>query len=140
MSFQVCEAHHDEWADNSLADYGSFSDCITECNQRDRGDYSIGEWFYIPDEVLPPMQGVDYGGVTPNERAIYHGTWGNDNSPGASHYTYADVYDMDDPEDAAQYEADVKEWKAQPEWIDEGPSEEDEDDTDEDDDDEESEE
>jgi hypothetical protein len=48
---------------------------------------------------------------------IYFGTWGNDNSPGASVYTYAEVFDMDDPEDAAEYEKRVRYWDSQPEWA-----------------------
>lgn len=108
---------HAEWERNSLQDYCEFSDMIHECNQADRGDHSVGCWFYIPEAVLPPMKDVDYGGRTPNERAIYTGTWGNDNSPGASHYTSAEIYDMDDEEDAKAYHDRVAELQAFPEWV-----------------------
>ena len=47
---------------------------------------------------------------------IYFGTWGNDNSPGASSYTNAEIFNMDDPDDAAEYEKRVQEWETQPEW------------------------
>lgn len=134
MAFTVKASDHHEWEENSLQDYSEFSDCVGECNQRDRGDYSIGDWFYIPDEPLPAMKDVDYGDSKPNERAIYFGSWGNDNSPGASHYTYAEIFDMDDPEDAAEYEARKAEWEAYPEWIEEPSDEEEPEDTEDEDD------
>ena len=37
--------------------------------------------------------------------------------PGASVYTNAEIFDMDDPEDAAEYAKRVKEWESQPEWV-----------------------
>ena len=88
-----------------LADYGDFADMVTECNQGEDAFSGYGEWFYIPDDPLPN-----------NDRVIYFGTWGNDHSPGASSYTNAEIFDMDDPEDAAEYAKRVKEWEAQPEW------------------------
>ena len=46
----------------------------------------------------------------------YFGTWGNDNSPGASTYTHAEIFNMDDAADAAEYQKRVKHWESQPEW------------------------
>lgn len=123
MSITVKAFDHEEWEEHSLQDYGEFSDRIAECNQEEFGDCTRGEWFYIPEEVLPPMKGVDYGDLKPNERVIYSGSWGNDNSPGASMYTYAEIFDMDDPEEAAEFEKRKAEWEACPEWL---PSENDE--------------
>jgi hypothetical protein len=137
MPNTICAAKHAEWEENSLADYGDFSDMVEFVNQGEDAFSGYGEWYYIPDEVLPPMQGVDYEGKTPNERAIYFGTYGNDNSPGASHYTYAEIFDMDDEEDAAEFEARKAEWEAKPEYI-ETDEESEDDDTDEEDGDEES--
>jgi len=117
MSFSVCAANHSEWEENSLADYGDFSDMVDYVNQRSDESGGDGEWFYIPEELLPAMVGVDYDGRTPNERVIYHGTYGNDNSPGASHYTYAEIFDMDDEEDVIAFKERKCEWESQPEWL-----------------------
>lgn len=118
MPFTINGFDHKGWEEHSLADFGDFADMITECNVRTWGDDTTsGNWFYIPDEVLPPMQGVDYGGVTPNERAIYFGSWGNDNSPGASMYTNAEIFDMDDEDDVAAFEMAKNDWEEYPEEI-----------------------
>ena len=134
MSHTVKASDHHEWDKNSLADYGEFSERVTECNQREWADFTTGQWFYIPDEVLPPMKDVDYGDQKPNERVIYSGSWGNDNSPGASHYTEAEIFDMDDAEDAAAFAERKAEWESQEEWLESEMEEEDEDLDDEDED------
>lgn len=105
MCFTVNAFKHREWARHGLADYGTFADQVAECNQGEDAFSGYGEWFFIPDDPLPN-----------NDRVIYFGTWGNDNSPGASSYTNAEIFDMDDPEDAIEYEKRVKEWEGQPEW------------------------
>ena len=69
-----------------------FRRMVAECNQGEDAFSGYGEWFYIPDNPLPN-----------NDRVIYFGTWGNDHSPGASSYTNAEIFDMDDPIDAAEY-------------------------------------
>ncbi len=115
MAFTVCAANHAEWEENSLADYGDFSDRVEYVNQGEDNFSGYGEWFYIPDEPLPAMKGV--GDYKPNERVIYFGTYGNDNSPGASHYTYAEIFDMDDEEDAAEFESRKAEWESKEEWL-----------------------
>jgi hypothetical protein len=68
------------------------------CNQEEDGcDSLAGEWFIADDAA----------------RTIIYGTFGNYNSPGASHYTYADVYT-----DEAEYRAALAEWEAKPEYLD----------------------
>lgn len=133
MSNTICAANHAEWDENSLADYGDFSDMVEYVNQGEDAFSGYGEWYYIPEEVLPPMKGVQYEGK-PNERVIYFGSYGNDNSPGASHYTHAEIFDMDDEDDAAEFETRKKEWEGMPEWDPEEDSEEEERDTEEEDD------
>jgi hypothetical protein len=105
MSFTICAFNHREWKRCKLADYGDFADQTTECNQGEDAFSGYGEWFHIPDDPLPG-----------NDRVIYFGTWGNDNSPGASSYTHAEIFDMDDSDDAAKYAKRVQEWESQPEW------------------------
>jgi hypothetical protein len=105
MSFTSNAFNHREWAKYGLADYGDFADMVTECNQGEDAFSGYGEWYYIPDDRLAN-----------NDAVIYFGTWGNDNSPGASSYTNADIFDMDDPDDAAEYAKRVQEWQSQPEW------------------------
>lgn len=121
MPFTVKASEHQEWEENRLADYSEFSDMVEYVNQRpDYCDSYRGDWYYIPDGVLPPMEGVDYGDQKPNERVIYFGSFGNDNSPGADSYTNAEIFDMDDPEDAAEFEERKAEWEAAPEYLDDG--------------------
>ncbi len=68
-------------------------------NQRDDyGDCLKGEWWVADDATL----------------TVVWGTFGNYNSPGASHYTYAEVYD-----DETEYKAAVAEWEAKPEYDEE---------------------
>ncbi len=62
----------------------------------DYGDSLQGEWWMADDA----------------SRTIIWGTFGNYNSPGASHYTYAEVYD-----DEVEYRADVAKWEAMPEYL-----------------------
>ena len=67
-------------------------------NQEDDGpDQLRGEWYVADDDA----------------HIIIYGTFGNDNSPGASSYTYADVYD-----DEEGYRAELAEWEDKPEYLD----------------------
>lgn len=104
MSFIVTAFNHVEWSRHCLADYGNFADQITECNVGEDAFSGYGEWFYIPDDPL-----------SNNDRVIYSGSWGNDNSPGASSYTHAEIFNMDDPDDDAEYSKRVKQWESLPE-------------------------
>ena len=88
------------------ADYGDFADQITECNVGEDAFSGYGEWFFVPDEPLPN-----------NDRVIYFGSWGNDNSPGASMYTNAEIFDGDDLADLAAFNERVQHWQSQPEHI-----------------------
>ena len=108
MAFTVNASNHQEWKYLGLADYGDFADMVSECNVGEDAFSGHGEWFYIPEEPLPK-----------NDRVIYFGSWGNENSPGASSYTYAEIFDTDDPEDTAEYAKRVQEWEEQPEWDEE---------------------
>lgn len=89
---------HKEWDEAGLKDFGDFSDMIEYINQEDFGDYTEGEWYYCDDE----------------KRTIYTGTFGNYNSPGASSYTNADVYEEDERD---EYEKDKANLEAQPEYA-----------------------
>lgn len=86
------------------ADYADYCDCISYCNQgTEYGDSGYGDWFYTPDTSLAT-----------GERVIYFGTFSNSHSPGASHYTYAAVYD-----NADEYATDLKKWESFPEYLEE---------------------
>lgn len=86
------------WESAGLKDFGDYSDSIEYREQREcYGDSLEGGWFYGDDDTL----------------TIYSGTYGNYNSPGASHYTSADVYD-----DREEYLAEVKRLDALPEYLD----------------------
>ncbi len=106
MSFTICACEVEEWHHYELEDYCDFSEKITEYNQEERCDHTKGRWYYIPDGLLPN-----------GDRVIYFGTWGNDNAPGSSSYTYAEVYDTEDDDEKAKFEKDMAELKAYPEWV-----------------------
>jgi hypothetical protein len=116
MPFSVNAFNHAEWERYSLQDFGDFSEMVEYVNQRpDYGDCDCGDWFYIPDEPSPA-----------NDRVIYFGSFGNDHSPGASAYTYAELFDMDDKDDSAEFERRKQRWESAPEYLESG----DDDDTD----------
>jgi len=101
MPFTICAFSHDEWERHGLANYGDFADQITECNVGEDAFSGYGEWFFVPDEPLPS-----------GERVVYFGSWGNDNSPGASSYTYAEIFDSE-----AEFQRRMKHWESQPEYV-----------------------
>ena len=115
MPFSVKASDHAEWKQNSLADFGDFSDMVEYVNQGEDSMSGYGDWFYIPSEPLAPMK--DVGEYKANERVIYFGSYGNDNSPGASHYTHAEIFDMDNEDDAAEFEKRKAEWEAIEEYL-----------------------
>src|SRR5262245_45372657 len=90
-------ADHRPWDAAGLKDYGDFAECVTYCNQSEYGcDQLEGDWWYADDD-------------TPT---IYSGTFGNYNSPGASWYTFAAVYD-----DVDEYLAEVARLEGIPEYV-----------------------
>lgn len=108
MSFTINAFNHTEWERLGLADFGDFADQISECNQSEYGDGQLeGEWFFVPDAPLPN-----------GDRVIYFGSWGNNNSPGASSYTNAEIFDGTDPNELAEFTLRVQEWEGRPEYDD----------------------
>jgi hypothetical protein len=95
-----------EWKRHGLADFSEFADQITECNMGEDAFSGFGEWFFLPDEPLPN-----------GDRVIYFGSWGNDNSPGASTYTNAEVFDALDPDQLIEFSKRVDHWESQPEYV-----------------------
>ncbi len=106
MSDTICAFHNEGWRRHGLQDFGDFADLITECNVGEDSFSGFGDWFFIPADPLPS-----------GNRVIYFGSWGNDNSPGASMYTQAEIFDMKDTKDAARYAKRVTKWESQPEFI-----------------------
>lgn len=96
-----------------LKDYCEYSDKVTYVNQRDYPDYTEGEWYYDDEDEYITWLG--------RNKVIYHGTFGNYNSPGYSHYTYAEVYDMDNADDVKEYEASLLRFSLLPEYLDNQP-------------------
>lgn len=87
---------HREWAEAGLKDFSEFADCIEYVDQRDYGDLVVGWWWHFDS----------------SSRVVYSGSFGNDNSPGASHYTYAEAYD-----DKCELDAALAHWKSKPEYL-----------------------
>ena len=106
MPFTINAFNHDEWDRHGLADFSEFADQITECNMGEDSFSGFGEWYYVPDEPLPN-----------GDRVIYCGSWGNDNSPGASTYTNAEIFDALDPEQLIEFSERVDHWESQPEYV-----------------------
>ena len=107
MSFSINAFDHNEWERLGLADFGDFADQISECNMGEDSFSGFGEWFFVPEEQLAN-----------GDRVIYFGSWGNDNSPGASTYTNAEIFDANDPDEMAEFALRVQEWEAKPEYDD----------------------
>jgi hypothetical protein len=106
MPFTINAFNDEEWKRHGLADYSDFADRITECNVGEDSFSGFGEWFFVPDETLPN-----------GDRVIYFGSWGNDNSPGASTYTNAEIFDALDPDQLVEFSKRVDHWENQPEYI-----------------------
>lgn len=105
MSFTICAFNHSDWQRYGLADYSDFAEKITEINKGENSFSVYGEWFYIPEQPLPN-----------GDHVIYFGSWGNDNSPGASQYTHATIFDGGDPDEMIEYALRVRDLESQPEF------------------------
>ena len=106
MSFTISAFNHDEWNRYSLADFSDYADQITEVNVSEDAFSGNGDWYFIPNEPLPN-----------GDRVIYYGSWGNDNSPGASMYTHAEIFDALDPDQLIEFSKRVDHWENQPEFA-----------------------
>lgn len=96
-------SNYKQWKKFSLLDYADYADCVTYCNQSEYGDGQLsGDWYYVDDE----------------KRVVYVGSFGNDNAPGADHYTSAEVF-MGDEELTGEmtYAERVAELEAMPEYA-----------------------
>ncbi len=106
MPFTINAFNHVEWERHGLADFGDFADQIAECNVGEDAFSGFGEWFFVPGEPLPN-----------GDQVIYFCTWGNDNSPGASMYTNAEIFDGNVPADLAAFAERVTHWESLPESV-----------------------
>lgn len=105
MPFTLCAFNHEEWKRHGLADFGDFAEQISECSVGEDAFSGYGKWFFVPDDPLPN-----------GDRVIYFGSWGNENSPGASTYTHAEIFSI--PDEAKTFEQRVRDWESQPEYDD----------------------
>lgn len=93
-----CAFDHKDWDAAGLKDVGSL-DYMEFVNEREDGfDQSAGEWYCVDEKAM----------------TIYYGTYGNYNSPGASSFTYADVYEQGEEE---KFNAAVAKWESKPERL-----------------------
>lgn len=106
MPFTLNAFNHEEWKHHGLADFSDFADQISECNMGEDAFSGFGEWYFIPDEPL-----------SNGDRVIYFGSWGNDNSPGASTYTNAEIFDALDSEQLVEFSKRVDHWESQSEYV-----------------------
>jgi len=80
-----------------IMDFGDYADFVTYCNQQESGfDDLEGDWYYGDESTL----------------TVYTGTFGNDHSPGASHYTDHETYAT-----KAQYLERMASLEALPEYL-----------------------
>jgi hypothetical protein len=104
MMMDYAASDYREWSEAGLKDFTQYSDCITYCNQLEYGDEQLeGKWWYADKEHL----------------TIYWGSFGNYNSPGASHHTYANIYD-----DREEFLVETGWWESLPEFLEEDEDEE----------------
>lgn len=109
---------HAEWDRHNL-DSALDMDCAEFRNEQDSGHGDQeGEWFATSESHYAP--GIGYFHV------LFTGTHGNDHSPGTSGNTQATLYDTSDPDDMAEFRADVAEWEGKPESLDDDAPEDDE--------------
>lgn len=84
------------WAEYKLKDFGDYAEMVEYVNDRpDCFDSNRGDWFYGDDE----------------RKILYSGTYGNDHSPGASMYTYAEILT---PE---EYRQALEKWNKAPAYL-----------------------
>jgi hypothetical protein len=90
---------HKSWNEVGLLNFEDFSELIEYVNQSEYGDGQLeGEWWWADDST----------------RTVYYGSFGNDWAPGASSYTYAEVFGEDEKDD---YLLEVKRWEGFPEYL-----------------------
>ena len=116
MSEHMSAFDHKQWDEAGLQDFADFSEKVEYCNQSEYGDGQFeGDWYYIPDE---PLAAGPHVGC----RVIYSGTFGNYNSPGASSYTYANIYDcalgdVVSQAERKEFEKAKAKWESSPEYL-----------------------
>jgi hypothetical protein len=99
MSTSYNAFDHKSWEAAGLLNFEDFSELIEYVNQSEYGDGQLeGEWWWADDST----------------RTVYFGSFGNYNAPGASSYTYAEVYEEEEKED---FLAAVAEWESKPEYL-----------------------
>lgn len=106
MAKTVAYDDHAQWEANGLLEYNEYAEFATNVNIRDEGDHSTGIWFYIDVLAL-------------NHIVIYKGTWGRYNSPGATSYTLATMYERTSATDMAKFEIEKLELESIPEYAEE---------------------
>ncbi len=97
-SISISGTDYTAWAAHGLDELQARHEMEFVNQEEDGPDQLCGEWYIADDE----------------KRVIIYGTFGNYNSPGASHYTEAEVYDDED-----EYRAALAEWEAKPEYTEE---------------------
>lgn len=91
-----------QWDELDLPEWGEIDDEVTYCDQVECGELCEGRWYWFHDA----------------KRIIVHGSFGNDNAPGASFYTLATVFGSDE-----EFQQAKDRWEAKPEWIEPDPLE-----------------
>ncbi len=80
---QFKNSDHAEWDAAGLKDYSEFSIKVRHIEKVDEfnfAEYLVGQWYWPDKEKL----------------TIYYGSYGNYNSPGASAYTYAEIFESEE--------------------------------------------
>jgi hypothetical protein len=96
---------HRSWDKYKLKEYGDFAEKCTAVETYVYGDDTTAGWWYYVDEEIHEVP--DEGKF----RTVYEGTWGSTHSPGASHFTHAGLYDVDDEEEMKDFEDYVRHLK-----------------------------
>lgn len=108
MSNTIKACDYKTWELYGLKTFDNFAESVQFFNQEtDFGDTTQGEWFYEETNHKAP-DGTIY-------HLIYGGTFGNYNSPGSSHHTWCEVYEVNE---LKEFNARVAELETMDEYLD----------------------
>lgn len=99
MAEYISGTDYKAWAERGLDTIQDRHEMEYVNQEEDGCDCYAGEWYIADDDAL----------------VIISGTFGNYNSPGASHYTSAEVFESEE-----EYRAALAEWEDKPEYLDTG--------------------
>ena len=103
MCLKIGRCCHAEWDQHKLMSFAELVEHRTNCNVGQNESGEFGEWFFVPDSVLPS-----------GHRVIYYGYFGDHLPREDTPHIFAALFDANDPDELAEYTFRVHEWQSQP--------------------------